>query len=386
MVVEVISDYTGGFLKSAMRISKGIDKNSFKIIFLSAKQNFSEREEYINGMKVYRFPSLKVPRTKGKGYLAFPSSKEIDRILKKEKVDIVHIQTAFYLSYLAMKIAKKINIPIVVTSHTQPENFLLNIPKLNKKIFVNAFYKLLIRMYNKADLVICVSDFGKSLLRKQKIKTKVKVISNGIDLSEFKPRKTHSFDKKFQINHEKYKYILYVGRLMKEKNIEVLIDSMKEVTAKLPDARLLIGGEGYKANSLKKRVKKLRLNSYVKFLGFLPDKELPLVFASCDVFVLPSLIELQGIVLLESMACGKPIIVANSPNSASPYLVRNNGFLFDSHNHHDLANKIIKLLSDDKLRIKMGKESLRLIKKHDINFVIREHEKIYRGLLSAKVK
>lgn len=86
------------------------------------------------------------------------------------------------------------------------------------------------------------------------------------------------------------------------------------------------------------------------------------------------------------MACGKPIIVANSPNSASRYLVRNNGFLFDPHNHHDLANKIVKILSDDKLRMKMGKESLRLIKKHDINFVIMEYEKIYRSLLSAKIK
>ncbi|MEK6949905.1 MAG: glycosyltransferase [Nanoarchaeota archaeon] len=386
MVLDIVSDYAAGFLKSAIRISKGLDKESFKVIFLSAKQKFPKKESYIDGMKVYRFASLKILRTNGKVHLAFPSSKEIDKIIEKEEVDIVHIQTPYYLCYQAMNIAKKRNIPIVVTSHTQPENILLNTLKMNKIFFVNILYNILIRMYNKSDLIICVSNFGKNLLKKRKIRSKIKVISNGISLSEFKPRSTYSFDKKFQINHKKNKFILYLGRLMEEKNIEVLIDCMNEVTAKLPNARLLIAGEGYKENSLKKRVEKLRLSHYVKFLGFLPEKELPLAFASCNVFVLPSLIELQGLVLLEAMACGKPIIVSNSLDSASRYLVKNNGFLFNPHNSHDLANKIIKILSDDELRAKMGKKSLKLIKNHDINFVIREHEKIYRNLLSIKIK
>jgi glycosyltransferase involved in cell wall biosynthesis len=386
MVSDIVSDYTGGFLKSAIRISKGLDKSRFRVIFFAGKEKFLGKEKDIGGIKVYRFPSLRVPRTKGKVRVALPSSMAINKILKKEGVDIVHIHTPLYLSYLTMKVARKRNLPVIVTSHTQPDNWLLNVPQMNKKFLVEAFYKLFLRMYNKADLIICVSDFGKNLLKKRKIKNKIKVISNGIDLSRFKPRNTLSFDKKFGIDHKKNKLILYVGRLMKEKNIEVLINSMREVTAKLPNARLFIAGEGYKAGSLKRRVKRLRLNSYVKFLGFLPEEELSLAFASCDVFVLPSLIELQGLVLLEAMACGKPIIVANSPNSASPCLVKNNGFLFNPHNSSDLADKIIKVLSDDKLRIKMGKESLKLIKKHNIKFVIREHEKIYRNLLSAKIK
>jgi len=386
MVSDIISEYTGGFLKSAIRISNGLDKNKFKIIFLAGKNKSSKKEDYINGMKIYRFPSLPLPRMKGKGCIALPLSRKIREILAKEKVDIVHIQTPLYLSYLAMKVAKNIGLPIVITSHTQPENWLLNVSSINKKYFVDFLYKIFIKIYNKADILICVSDFGKKLLRGHNLKSKIKVISNGIDLSRFKSQSTNDFDKKFGIDHSKNKYVLYVGRLMKEKNIEVLIKSMIYVIKKLPNTRLLIIGEGYREKSLKQLITKLELHTYANFLGFLSEDDLPLVFASCDVFVLPSLIELQGMVLLEAMASGKPIIVANSPDSASPCLVNENGFLFDPYNPSDLAEKIIKILSNDKLRAGMGKKSLRLIKKHDLNFVIKEHEKIYRKLCFAKIK
>src|SRR3989344_4848424 len=115
MVSDIISEYTGGFLKSAIRISNGLDKNKFKIIFLAGKNKSSKKEDYINGMKIYRFPSLPLPRMKGKGCIALPLSRKIREILAKEKVDIVHIQTPLYLSYLAMKVAKNIGLPIVIT-------------------------------------------------------------------------------------------------------------------------------------------------------------------------------------------------------------------------------------------------------------------------------
>ena len=386
MVCDIVSDYSGGFLKSVLRIAQGFDKKKFKVIFIAGKDKSSGKGGYINDMKVYRFPSIIIPKTKGKVCIAIPSSRKIEEIMIKEKVDVVHIQTPLFLGYSTIKVAHKLRLPVIITSHTQPENWLLNVPLANKKALVHLLYNLFIKMYNKADLLICVSDFGRKLLEKNNIKNEIKVISNGIDLARFKPMNTYKFDKKFGIAHSRYKYILYVGRLMKEKNIEAIIQSMNYIIKKLPNTRLLIAGEGYRENLLKRKANNLSLNRYIKFLGFLSEEDLPFSFASCDVFVLPSLIELQGMVLLEAMASGKALIVANSPDSASPYLVNGNGLLFNPHSSIDLSKKIIKILSNPKLRDKMQKKSLELIKKHDIKYIIKEHEKIYTRLCNTKIR
>src|SRR3989338_7494677 len=117
IVCDIVSDYTAGFLKSAIRITEKLDSKRFKVIFLAGKGRSLGDTGSIGGMKVFRFPSFNVPRTKGKVCLAIPSTKRINEILTKEKVDILHIEVPSYLGYLAVKIANGRGLPVVVTSH-----------------------------------------------------------------------------------------------------------------------------------------------------------------------------------------------------------------------------------------------------------------------------
>jgi len=106
-----------------------------------------------------------------------------------------------------------------------------------------------------------------------------------------------------------------------------------------------------------------------------------LAYNASDIFVLPSIAELEGMAVLEAMACGKPIIIANSKESASRFFVEDNGFLFETLNHKDLAEQVLKLITDADLRRKMGKVSLEKVKNYDINKSVELLEEVYYSAL-----
>lgn len=387
MVSDVVSHYVGGFLKSALRFSEKFTKDGYRVIFLAGRAKGDPEVETYKGVKIYRFRSIIMPRTKKKVSIALPEKKGILDILKKEKVRLVHLQTTFYLSHLTLKAAKELGIPVIVTSHAQPENWVYNGPVIVRgKFVIKGIYKMLIKMYNSADLVICVSKFGERILKKEGLKTKTVVISNGVNLKRFKKQKTASFDKKYSIDHSKYKYVSFVGRLMAEKKVGVLVRAMPYVLKKMPNARLLIVGEGFLEGKLKKLSKKLGIADRVIFTGRVSEEDLPLAFSTSDVFVLPSLVELQGMVVLEAMASGKPVIIADSKISASPELVEGNGFLFIPNNSEDLSKKIIKILQDSRLRRRMGERSLAIAKRHDITKMAKRHELVYKHYITKLQK
>jgi len=106
-----------------------------------------------------------------------------------------------------------------------------------------------------------------------------------------------------------------------------------------------------------------------------------LAYNASDIFILPSLAELEGMVVLEAMACGKPIVVSDAEMSASRFFVENNGFLFKTYDHLDLADQVLKLITDHDLRAKMGKISFEKSKQYDIHKSVDLLEAVYYSAL-----
>ena len=102
-----------------------------------------------------------------------------------------------------------------------------------------------------------------------------------------------------------------------------------------------------------------------------------MAYNASDIFILPSLAELEGMVVLEAMACGKPIIISDAKMSASRFLVDGNGFLFETKNHEHLAEQVLKLIADADLRKKMGKVSFEKVKNYDIHKSVELLEEVY---------
>ncbi|MFA6462109.1 MAG: glycosyltransferase [Candidatus Woesearchaeota archaeon] len=378
-VCDALTHYTSGSMVSALRFAEGLKERGHKVIFIAAQQKDKEKIDYHKGIKIYRFLSLTF--TKRNFPFIVPIKKNIKNILTEEKIDIVHIIDPTPASILCIKVAKSLGIKTVAHAHLQPEALCLYVPKiLQPRIINHLIYKYLIWIYKKVDAVICPSDFGKSMLRRYNQKIPFFVISNGVKLSEFKIIDTLDYIKKYNFS-KKDKRILYVGRLDREKSVHSLIESMTYIQNKVKNVKLDIVGSGDLRIELEKLAKKIGVRDRVNFLGKLPNSELLMVYNTCDIFVLPSVAELEGMVVLEAMACGKPIVVSNSKLSASSGLVQDNGFVFQLHDPKDLAEKILTLLMNEKIRKRMINKSIQEIKKYDLKLSITKLEKVYYSII-----
>jgi glycosyltransferase involved in cell wall biosynthesis len=211
------------------------------------------------------------------------------------------------------------------------------------------------------------------------------VISNGINLEHFQSMEVGNFYERFRLPRDKIK-LLFVGRLFPEKSVDTLIKAIPYIIKKHPNTHVMIVGAGHLRPKLEKLVRYLDVNKYITFLGLVSEEDKILAYNASDIFVLPSLAELEGMVVLEAMACGKPIIVSDAEMSASRYFVDGNGFLFKTENHQDLAYQVLKLITDSTLRKKMGGISFENSKHYDIHKSVDLLEEVYYSALKNNKK
>ncbi len=383
IVCDDVFPSLGGKGKVAERYSKKLAERGHEVIIFAGRYKNRKGLQKNWKIKIYRFSGIALPKSNYQFFVGTPFPYKLYAILKKHKIDIINIYSGTYLTLLSFLAAKALGIPVVMSMHSQPENLTSNIG-IKSPLFEKYFSKFIVGICNMSDAVQVPSDFAYRLLARNGIKRKVEVISNGIDLNVFNPNADYSaFSEKFHLKGKKI--VLYVGRLMEEKNVETLIKSFPIVSEKVKNAVLVIVGDGFLRKKLSKLAKSLGISDKVVFTGRIPEECLNMPFAAAELFVLPSLVELQGIVILEAMASGKPLLVANSKKSAAPdFLIESrNGYTFKPKNKYDLASKIIKLLMDKELRLKMGKQNLVYAKSHDINKSIDRIESLYAGVIKA---
>jgi len=207
-------------------------------------------------------------------------------------------------------------------------------------------YKL---VFSKCNMTISTAEYWKKdLVRYFNVpKDKVVVVPVGVDHSKFKPLKVSK--------NENIKVILYVGGLTIEKGLDILLKAFKIVLRKVPDSRLLICGRGPHERYFKWLAIQLGIRRYVYFLGFVPEGKLPYYYNIADVFVYPSRTAF-GLMLLEAMACGTPVVCVN--RFQVPEYVINAAILVEPNNIRQLANAIIRVLTDENLRHTLSKRGL----------------------------
>lgn len=378
---DPITDYIAGVFWSTLRFSERLKNRNHHIIFLASKSPHSKGINHYKEMPIYRFRSVLLPKTENRFRLAFPTVSEIRKILIKEKINLLHVILPTPLAFITIRAAKSLGIKIVIHSHSQPENTTENIPWFAGKKIINKILEMYFSwLYKQVDHLIYPSEFAKGIFDGHNETIPNMVISNGVDREIFKEVDTEELFKKWNLPKET-KNILYVGRLHPEKSIETLIESIPYILEKDKNIHLYIVGPGFQKDELKKLASKLNLNKYITFFGKVTEEDKIMAYNACDIFVLPSIAELEGMVVLEAMACGKPIIISDSKDSASRFFVNENGFLFKTKDSLDLSEKILAILNDSDLRIKMGQRSLELSKNYDINESVIKLEKVYNSLI-----
>jgi glycosyltransferase involved in cell wall biosynthesis len=216
----------------------------------------------------------------------------------------------------------------------------------------------------KATLVVTISKYSQEKIFQyyNVDSSKIRIVPNGVDIEKFRP--TGDCEKaKRRIRIDNRQIVLFVGRLIPRKGVDYLIEAAKRIVKERKETLFVLVGNGPLRNSISAEVEKAGLKRSFVFLGDVSEEELPQFYRCADVFVLPSIQEGQGIVLLEAQASGKPVVAFNVSGVAEAMSPGETGLLVKSTDSNALADAVLRLLCDDAMRMKMGVEGLRLVRK-----------------------
>jgi glycosyltransferase involved in cell wall biosynthesis len=382
IVCDGVGDVVAGSFISTARFSERLAARGHRVVLISSGSRRNHRERQFRGMTIHRLPGVLVPWSDGQLYLAIPSSKRLRKILRDEHIDVVHVMVPMPLGLVVARVAKDMGLPLVLHSHTQPENIFMNATWLpGRRRLTHRFYRYLNWLYGQADMMVYPSDFARRQFPELAARPHV-VISNGVDRRRFRPTDPDPFMRRHGLSKTDL-HLLYVGRLHREKNVETLIRAMPLLRRLQPRAHLSLIGLGYELPMLTSVARSEGADDAITFCGFVPDDEMAAAYSACDLFVLPSIAELEGMAVLEAMAAGKPLLIADSPDSAATDLVDGNGLLFAAQQPQALAEQANRLLSDLSQLRALGAASLVKSRVFDIAESTAALEATYYSLLPA---
>lgn len=248
-------------------------------------------------------------------------------IAKELNLDIVHTQTEFSMGMIGKFVAKNLNIPVVHTYHTMYEDYLHYVAngKLLKPVHVKegtlAFCYHLSGVIAPSDRVLDkLTDYG--------VKSDIRIIPTGIDVDMYAEEIKNDIRQEYHISEET-PLMLSISRLAYEKNISEVIDYLPKILDQVPNAMLMIVGDGPAKDDLISQTKALQLNDHVIFTGEVENDHVNAFYRACDVLVSTSKSESQGLTYIEAMAAGLPVVVSASDYTDSLLSAETLGQTFD---------------------------------------------------------
>ncbi len=381
----------GGSAISSRRLAHGLAERGHQVSVIAPSLTFRHSVEHDGNTTIYRCrsvsPLISSPGKKAPPRFALLPDGMVERTIAKVQPDVIHIQTPAYIGAIAVKIAKKLGIPVVATNHAMPENVLPFVPfKVNKdwqtyKVFESRYWEEIITLLDQCDFVTAPTNLACDMLFENGLAKQAVPVSNGVDLHLFKPttpEEKRSLKERFNLPLDR-PAILYAGRMSVEKRLDVLVEAIPKALAQTP-FHVVFTGSG--PMDIPAMIQEARCSEHVTFTGMVDESTLPLIYRAVDVFVLPSEAELQGMVLLEAAASGLPLIGANA--SAIPEIVHHgeNGFLHVPGSGQDLADRIVQLVDDEPLRQKLGQRGLELVQHHALRETVSQFEAIFRDVVA----
>ncbi|MBQ9019742.1 glycosyltransferase [Candidatus Saccharibacteria bacterium] len=316
---------------------------------------------------------------------------KIEEILNEFQPDVIHLQTAETIALAIMRYQRKYDVPLVSTGHAYPDNITGQFKALKPvkrpvdavlRTYMASFLKH--SEYATMPTEMAIDDLVPQ--NRKRFKVTVEALSNGIDLKCFKPGKPKkAVLEKYGVDASKLR-VMNVGRVDPEKSIDKVILAFEKVVAELPEAELLIVGDGIAKEGLVKMVAERGLEDNVKFAGRVMLPDLVDLYRSGAVFATASETETQGIVLIEAAACGLPLVAVDAGAVKELCQDGRNGVLCEPGDVEGFAAALVKILKDGELRERYGTESLAIARRHDIRRTLARFEEIYRTAIEMKAE
>lgn len=343
--------FNGGTEKYLLETGKRLVERGMQISVLSASLPKTKRIEMVEGIKSYHTPSFVLYKLLPPLPPPFPISPflavDILTFARKEKPDFFHIHNRFAYQLGTLEALKISRVPLLLTLHNAlPQNISPSTDALGRT-YDEVFGR---RWMEEAEKIIANSQYTMESTVPTNLRDKCTVIYNGVDVQRFKPLKKSEKEKV----REELKLpaseplIIYVGRFVKQKGINYLFEAFKRIS-KEKGINLLMIGKGPEFEFFKAASRRMK----VKMIYNAPEEKLPLYFACADVCVVPSLWEPFGLVAVEAMACGLPVIASNV-GGLREIIEKDCGVLVKPADSNALADEIVEMLRNEDKRKKMG--------------------------------
>lgn len=303
---------------------------------------------------IQRMPSRYLPVDPEDRVMSRSALRKLTQSLKPGDFDLIHVQTPFMAHYAGLAMAGRLGVPCIATYHTFFEEYLYHyLPWLPKGWLKAAARSFSRRQCNELDAVIVPSSAMARTLAEYGVVRPMHILPTGIPLESWQAVDGAGFRRRLGIAPDR-PVALYVGRVAHEKNIDFLIRVMQRLRQTLPDALLLIAGEGPALANLKRLTARLDLLHQVRFIGYLDrHDELPACYCAANAFVFASRTETQGLVLLEAMALNLPVVALAAMGTAD-ILQHCDAALVPDDNEASFAAQLAELLRHPSLAQKLA--------------------------------
>ena len=374
-----------GVATFSRNLALGLAARGHEVLVIAPSQTGKKSVETDGNHTIIRTTSITFPFYQN-FRISLTPAREVRKILESFDPDVIHIQMLMWIGQAAMKYGNKAGIPIVSTNHAMPENLMDNLVLLapvSKPInYILKAYGA--RFHSKADYVTMPTQSAIDMFNAgDRLRAPLEAISNGINLSDFSPGTApDEVYEKFSIPKDA-PVVTYVGRMDAEKHLPILIQAFVEVKAAVPDAHLVVVGDGTEFTTLNALAHDLGIADSTSFTGRVTDADLRSLHRLGTVFCMPSPAELQSIATLEAMASGQPVVAVDAGALRELCQNEKNGFLCAQDDSPAIAQGLISVLKDPVLHKKYSEESLAIARTHDLATTLDRFEEVYSDLIKA---
>ncbi|MEJ2759804.1 MAG: glycosyltransferase, partial [Anaerolineales bacterium] len=333
-----IANFTNSYLPVINGVVRSV--NSFRQALTDMGHNvfiFAQEDDYQDEEPfIFRYPSLNLPLSVDI-QAAIPISPNIDWLLPELKLDVIHTHHPVLLGNTAAIKAHKLNIPLVFTFHTQYHEYTHYVPfpqEAVQEFLKETVHEWLKNYMRKCHHIVVPSQSMLEIVKNTYgLETQYTVIPTGIALDGYQNgsgaalRKQHGWTDDI--------IMISVGRLAKEKNWAFFLDAAQKCIQQHPSLRVVLLGDGPDRKNLEMYAEKLGIANRVEFLGDIPFEKVPAYLQAADFFGFASTSETQGLVTLEALAAGLPVVAVNAPgtrdimeNGVQGYLVKEDADTF----------------------------------------------------------
>ncbi len=313
----------------------------------------------------------------------FPISGLLKRYVKEFVPDMVHSHGPFFMGDFALRLSRQHAIPLVFTYHCMFEQYVHDWPVQNEGV-KRFMVKLAAGYANLADQVVTPSESVKDILLKRGVKTPMEVIPTGIDAQRFSKGDGKAFRRRNCIPPDAL-VVGHAGRLAPEKNLEFLTNCMVELLKKDPRVHALIVGKGPSETIIKDAFVKAGLEKRLHLTGVLRYQDLVDAYFAMDIFAFASLSETQGIVLIEAMAAGVPVVALDAPGVREVVEDYHNGRLLNEMDRQSFVDALIWVLSRSPEELQTIKQVVRMtVQKYPIQSAAKHMLEIYDKIRSRR--